>query len=89
MGRVKYPAFFIGGYMITEFQIFVEPITEDRPSLKAYKEYMCNKYRVKSVNDIKISIQEYADKMDIFEAGWQAKESQLLERLLNKNGGVI
>ena len=69
--------------MITGLQILVEPITEDRPSLKAYKEYMCNKYRVKSVNDIKISVQEYADKMDIFEAGYSAKEMQLLNRALN------
>lgn len=70
--------------MVTEINIYIEPITDDRPSLKAYKEYMCSKYRVKSVDDIDISIQEYAEKMEIFEGGWRAKEMQLLNRVLNR-----
>lgn len=66
----------------TEFEIFIEPITEDRPSLKAFKEYMCNHYRVKSVNDIEMTIQEYAELMTVFEAGWSAKEQMLLDKIL-------
>ena len=64
------------------FEIFIEPITEDRPSLKAFKEYMCNHYRVQSVDDIKITVQEYAELMTVFEAGWGAKEQMLLDRIL-------
>lgn len=70
--------------MKTGLEIFIEPITEDRPSLKAFKKYMCNKYRVENVNEIKITIQEYAEQMDIFESGWYAKEQMLIDRLLNK-----
>ena len=64
------------------FEIFIEPVTEDRPSLKAFKEYMCNHYRVQSVNDIEMTVQEYAELMTIFEAGWSAKEQFLLNRML-------
>ena len=63
------------------FEIFIEPVTEDRPSLKAFKEYMCNHYRVQSVNDINITVQEYAELMTVFEAGWSAKEQMLLDRI--------
>ncbi len=68
------------------FEIFIEPITEDRPSLKAFKDYMCNHYRVQSVNDINITVQEYAELMKVFEAGWCAKEQMLLDRVLRSNG---
>ena len=44
----------------------------DRPSLKAFKNYMCNKYEVKNVGDIDMSIKEYADLMEVFEAGYAA-----------------
>jgi hypothetical protein len=37
---------------------------------------------VQSVNDINITIQEYAELMTIFEAGWSAKEQYLLNRML-------
>lgn len=65
-------------------EIIVE-IAEDRPSLKAFKEYMCNKYRVKSVDEIDMTVNEYADFMDVFEAGWGAKEKMLLDRALSRN----
>ena len=67
------------------FEIFIEPVTEDRPSLKAFKDYMCNHYRVQSVNDINITVQEYAELMTVFEAGWSAKEQMLLDRILGGN----
>ena len=63
-----------------EIEIKVE--TGDRPSLKAFKEYMCNKYRVQSVNDIPISINEYADMMDLFERGWAAREQAFIDRVM-------
>lgn len=56
----------------------------ERPSLTAFKEWMCNRYRVKSVDDIPISVNEYAEKMTIFEAGWSAREHELLDRMLSK-----
>ena len=67
------------------FEIFIEPVTEDRPSLKAFKDYMCNHYRVQSVGDINITVQEYAELMTVFEAGWSAKEQMLLDRILGVN----
>ena len=39
----------------------------DSPSLKAFREYMCNKYHVKSVDDIDISTKEYAEYLTVFE----------------------
>ena len=46
---------------------------------------MCNHYRVQSVNDINITVQEYAELMTVFEAGWSAKEQVLLDRILGGN----
>ena len=56
----------------------------DRPSLKAFKNYMCNKYEVKNVDDIDMSIKEYADLMEVFEAGYAAKEKEIIDRLFEK-----
>ncbi len=56
----------------------------DRPSLKAFKNYMCNKYEVKNVDDIDMSIKEYADLMEVFEAGYAAKEKEIIDRLFKK-----
>lgn len=52
------------------FSVEVVSVGQDRPSLKAFKDFICNKYRVKSVNDLPMSINEYADLMQVFEAGW-------------------
>ena len=59
-------------------------VEEERPSLKAFKTYMCNKYRVKNVNDIPISINEYADLMQVFEAGYRAKEQEIFDKVVEK-----
>lgn len=67
-----------------ELEIIIE-VAEDRPSLKAFKEYMCNKYHVKSVDEIDMTVNEYADFMDVFEAGWGAKEKMLIDRALSRN----
>lgn len=56
--------------------------TEDRPSLKAFKKYICNKYQVKNVDDSPLSIKEYAAQMELFESGWYAKEQTILDKLL-------
>lgn len=64
--------------------IKVIPVEEERPSLKAFKAYLCNKYRVKNVNDIPISINEYADLMQVFEAGYQAKEQEIVDKVIEK-----
>lgn len=57
------------------------PMEEDRDSLKAFKEYICNKYRVKSVDDVPLTSYEYADMMQMYEAGWQAREQKLVDEL--------
>lgn len=57
------------------------PIEEDRDSLKAFKKYICSKYRVKSVDDVPLTMHEYADMMQIYEAGWQAREQKLVDEL--------
>ena len=62
----------------------VIPMEVDRPSLKAFKNYMCNKYEVKNVDDIDMSIKEYADLMEIFEAGYTAKEKEIIDRWFEK-----
>ena len=62
----------------------VIPMKADRPSLKAFKNYMCNKYKVKNVDYIDMPIKEYADLMDVFEAGYTAKEKEIIDRLLEK-----
>lgn len=62
----------------------VIPVSQDRPSLKAFKDFICNKYRVKSVNDLSMSINEYADLMQVFEAGWSAREQEFINRMLEK-----
>lgn len=49
----------------------------DSPSLKAFREYMCNKYHVKSVDDIDIST-------TVFEAGYGAKEKEIIDRWFEK-----
>lgn len=54
------------------FQIEVSDLA-DRPSLKAFKKYICNKYRVENVDDVPITIQEYAEQLIIFESGWGAR----------------
>lgn len=56
----------------------------DRPSLKAFKNYMCNKYKVKNVDYIDMPIKEYADLMEVFEAGYTAKEKEIIDRLFEK-----
>lgn len=56
----------------------------DRPSLKAFKNYMCNKYKVKNVDYIDMPIKEYADLMEVFEAGYAAKEKEIIDRLFEK-----
>ena len=56
----------------------------DSPSLKAFREYMCNKYHVKSVDDIDISTKEYADLLTVFEAGYAAKEKEIIDRWFEK-----
>lgn len=56
----------------------------DRPSLKAFKNYMCNKYEAKNVDDIDMPIKEYADLMEVFEAGYAAKEKEIIDRLFKK-----
>ena len=45
---------------------------------------MCNKYKVKNVDYIDMPIKEYADLMDVFEAGYTAKEKEIIDRLLEK-----
>ena len=67
------------------FGIEVIPVGQDRPSLKAFKDFICNKYRVKSVNDLPMSINEYADLMQVFEAGWSARESEILNKMLGES----
>jgi len=62
----------------------VIPMKVDRPSLKAFKNYMCNKYEVKNVDDIDMPIKEYADLMEVFEAGYAAKEKEIIDRLFKK-----
>jgi hypothetical protein len=62
----------------------VIPMEVDRPSLKAFKNYMCNKYEVKNVDDIDMPIKEYADLMEIFEAGYAAKEKEIIDRWFEK-----
>ena len=62
----------------------VIPMEVDRPSLKAFKNYMCNKYEVKNVDDIDMPIKEYADLMEIFEAGYVAKEKEIIDRWFEK-----
>lgn len=54
----------------------------DRPSMKAFRKYICNKYRVENVDDVPITIDEYVEQMTIFESGWGAREQALLDKLL-------
>lgn len=70
-----------------KFEIKVE--TEERESLKKFKEYICNRYRVKNVNDTPISIEEYAELMTIYEAGWDAREQLLVDKLFGANKNEI
>ena len=63
-------------------------VETERPSLKAFKEYMCNRYRVKTVNDLPMSVNEYADFMQAFEAGWSAKEKEMLDKMLERVGKI-
>lgn len=66
------------------FEVEVIHVSQDRPSLKAFKDFICNKYRVKSVNDLPMSVNEYADLMQVFEAGWSAREHEIINRMLEK-----
>lgn len=65
------------------FEIEVIPLDEDRESLKEFKKYICNKYRVENVDDSPLSIKEYADLMEVYEAGWRAREQKIVDNLLN------
>lgn len=52
--------------------------------VEAFENYMCNKYEVKNVDDIDMSIKEYADLMEVFEAGYVEKEKEIIDRLFEK-----
>ena len=56
------------------FGIEVVPMESERPSLKAFKAYICARYRVENVNDLPLTVNEYANLMSIFEADWGARE---------------
>lgn len=64
--------------------IEVVPMESERPSLKAFKAYICARYRVKNVNDLPMSTSEYGNLMSIFEAGWGAREQEFVNTMLEK-----
>lgn len=66
------------------FNIEVVPMESERPSLKAFKTYICARYRVENVNDLPMSTSEYANLMSIFEAGWSAREQEFINKMLEK-----
>lgn len=66
------------------FGIEVVPMESERPSLKAFKTYICARYRVESVNDLPMSTSEYGNLMSIFEAGWGAREQEFINRTLER-----
>lgn len=72
-----------------EFKIEVISLNEDRESLKEFKKYICNKYRVKNVDDTPLSIKEYAEFITIYEAGWQAREQKWIDELFTKNNDEV
>ena len=66
------------------FNIEVVPMEAERPSLKAFKTYICARYRVDNVDDLPMSTSEYANLMSIFEAGWGAREQEFINKSLEK-----
>ena len=66
-----------------DFKFEVIPKEVERKSLKAFKEWICNHYRVKSVNNLPMSTKEYAEYMIVFEAGYSAKSQEIIDRLIN------
>ena len=50
-----------------------------------FKKWMCNHFRVKSVNDLPFDVRTYCDFMECFEAGWHGREQQILNRILSEN----
>lgn len=62
----------------------VVSMESERPSLKAFKTYICARYRVKNVNDLPMSTSEYGNLMSIFEAGWGAREQEFINRTLER-----
>ena len=66
---------------MTVFRIEVDP--EDK-CLIAFKEWMCRHFKVKTVDDLQMSDNEYCDYMDTFFAGYRAKEQEILDRLASR-----
>lgn len=62
----------------------VMPMEAERPSLKAFKTYICARYRVENVNDLPMSTSEYGNLMSVFEAGWGAREQEFIDKMLEK-----
>lgn len=70
------------GFKITFTQ---EPLT-DSPQRIAFKEFMCKKFNVQSVDDLSMSTKEYCDWMDCWEEAISFRNQELLESSLNKRG---
>lgn len=67
-----------------ELKIEVVPLTEERESLKEFKKYICGHYRVESVNDLPLSTKQYADFMQMYEAGWGMREQKFIDKMIEK-----
>ena len=65
-------------------EVVLVPLAEERESLKEFKKYICGHYRVESVNDLPLSTNQYADFMQMYEAGWGMREQKFIDKMLEK-----
>lgn len=66
-----------------KISITVEPI-DDPPRRIAFKEFMCRKFNVQSVDDLPMSTKEYCDWMDCWEEAISFRNQEMLENIINK-----
>lgn len=67
-----------------KFEVSTEPFA-DSPQRIAFKEFMCRKFNVQSVDDLPMSNKEYADWMDCWEEAISFRDQEILENMLKKS----
>ena len=55
--------------------------TPKEPQKKAFEEWICRKFKVNDVNDLKLTNSEYCTYMDCWESAIKFREEQLVDRM--------